>query len=235
MDEAHIAELLEPFLTWPLSERQLRHISTYIDMLLKWNQRINLTAIRGPEEIVTRHFGESLFAAQQLFPARAHAGAPGATSPLQRRAGVSAEEDVASNVSTVVDVGSGAGFPGLPIKIWAPDLRLTLIESNHKKSTFLKEVVRELGEGAQVFADRADRFPAAFADVVTLRAVERFENVLTIAAGLVMAGGKLALLIGNTQIRNARTIARNFEWQSISVPISQNRVLLIGKKKAYGD
>src|SRR5947209_1896170 len=111
MEKARVAELLRPFLTSDLSDRQLGSISMYIDILVRWNQRMNLTAVRQPEEMVTRHFGESLFGAQHLFP-------PGV------------------GASIVLDVGSGAGFPGLPIKIWAPTIRLTLIESNHKKATF---------------------------------------------------------------------------------------------------
>lgn len=69
MDTARIAALLEPFLKPALSSTQLAQISTYIDLLLRWSTRINLTAIRDPEEIVTRHFGESLFLASHLFPA----------------------------------------------------------------------------------------------------------------------------------------------------------------------
>jgi 16S rRNA (guanine527-N7)-methyltransferase len=211
MDKARIAELLRPFLTWPLSERQLGDISTYIDILLRWNQRINLTAVRQPEEIVTRHFGESLFAAQHLFPANGHA----------RMAGRG------------VDVGSGAGFPGLPIKIWAPEIGLTLIESNHKKATFLKEVVRTLGlEGVEVFTGRAETFPTASADVVTLRAVERFDSVLPTATGLVKPRGRLALLIGISQVEQARAIATQVEWQSsIPVPQANYRVLLSGGRR----
>jgi len=220
----------------------------HIDMLLKWNQRINLTAVREPEEVVTRHFGESLFAAQHLFPTHVGTAAPGRpaeqssapqaaepqtegcpTLPLQRRVGVSSDRDVASSVSRVVDVGSGAGFPGLPIKIWAPEIRLTLIESNHKKATFLKEVVRTLAlEGVEVFTGRAETFPASYAEVVTLRAVERFETVLPVAGALAKARGRLALLIGNSQIEQADAMTKSVEWQApIPVPQSNNRVLII--------
>jgi 16S rRNA (guanine527-N7)-methyltransferase len=197
-----------------LSDQQLTFISMYIDILLKWNQRINLTAVRTPEEIVTRHFGESLFAAQQLFPGSR----------------ASAQRDVASDVSTVVDVGSGAGFPGLPVKIWAPEIRLTLIESNHKKATFLREVVRALGlKDADVFADRAENFTAASADLVTLRAVERFEEAAPTAAGLVRPSGRLALLIGESQIEQATIAVEDLRWQApVSIPLSNRRVLLVG-------
>src|SRR5689334_14856369 len=73
MNTARIADLLAPFLREQLSDLQLTQISTYIDLLLRWNARTNLTAIRDPESIATRHFGESLFAAQTLFPAPAPA------------------------------------------------------------------------------------------------------------------------------------------------------------------
>jgi 16S rRNA (guanine527-N7)-methyltransferase len=102
MDEARIAELLAPFLGDDgigLAAAQLRSISIYIDILLRWNARINLTAVRKPEEIVTRHFGESLFSGWHLFP---KAGMP------------TFSEAPSAQVLTkprVIDIGSGAGFP----------------------------------------------------------------------------------------------------------------------------
>src|SRR2546425_8322910 len=140
MHPDRIAELPQPFLDpgaevsdgAALLPSQLRYISTYIDLLTRWNSRINLTAVRDPEEIVTRHFGESLFAARRLFPA------PMADSQPP------ADHQRPTTNNRVIDVGSGAGFPGIPIKIWAPQVHLTLIESNQKKTTFLKAVVRAL-------------------------------------------------------------------------------------------
>jgi 16S rRNA (guanine527-N7)-methyltransferase len=244
MEKTRIAELLRPFLTWDLSDRQLGSISIYIDILLKWNQRMNLTAVRESDEIVTRHFGESLFAAQALFPAHLGTAAPESLPraqsrgpadrrlATQTRASGSTSDEAVSNATTVVDVGSGAGFPGLPIKIWTTEILLTLIESNHKKATFLREVVRTLPlEGVEVFSGRAESFPAASADVVTLRAVERFEDILPIVTALVRYKGRLALLIGNSQIEQAKSAARDLEWQAaIRVPLSNNRALLVGKK-----
>jgi 16S rRNA (guanine527-N7)-methyltransferase len=215
MDPARIAELLEPFVAAPLGEGQLRHISTYIDIFLRWNARINLTAVRQPEQIVTRHFGESLFAAARLFPEGEEATAAGAPPAPH-----------------VIDVGSGAGFPGMPIKIWAPQIHLTLIESNQRKATFLREVSRALTlTNIDVFGDRAEDFPPASAAVVTLRAVERFESVLPTSARLVAPGGRLALLVSQAQIRRAHELALDFAWGGpISVPQSSIRVLLIGKR-----
>ncbi len=207
MDQARIAELLHPFLGTRspachseerrdqepavLSTAQLQSISTYINILLRWNARINLTAIRDPEEIVTRHFGESLFAARHLFPP-----IPSAPTSLK--------------VYKVADLGSGAGFPGLPIKLWAPQISLTLIESNHKKAAFLKEITRALtltdvniqNTRAETIAETItinDRY-----DLVTLRAVERFETTLPTAAALIAPAGRLALLIGSAQEPTAR-------------------------------
>jgi len=156
MDTARIAELLQPFFaanpaltpeglsfrtgsspeeSEVLSGSQLKQISTYIDILLRWNARINLTSVRKPEEIVTRHFGESLFAARCLLP-HGRSSADANARPAER-----SSPDANARL---IDVGSGAGFPGLPIKIFAPALHLALIESNHKKVAFLREVIRFL-------------------------------------------------------------------------------------------
>jgi 16S rRNA (guanine527-N7)-methyltransferase len=207
MQTERIAELVQPFLATPLSQPQLKLISMYIDMLLKWNERINLTAVRDPDEIVTRHFGESLFAAQQLFPSPTGQGC------------------------RVLDLGSGAGFPGLPIALWNPDLPVTLIESNQKKATFLREVVRSLQlPNVEVFAGRAEEFPAASGDLVIMRAVERFQSALKLAAKLVAPGGRLALLIGQDQTAKARDLLPVFQWRKpLFIPGSAARTLMLGE------
>lgn len=210
MDPARIAELLAPFLRTPLLPEQLKHISTYIDILLRWNQKLNLTSVRNPESIVTRHFGESIFAAQNLF-----AAFPGPPPSAGARS---------------VDVGSGAGFPGLPIKICQPDLAVTLIESNHNKATFLREVIRALTlTNIDVFTGRAQTFPARSAALVTLRAVERFETVLPAAARLVRFPGRMGLLIGQSQVSVVAALLPHFSWSKpLPIPMSAARVLLIG-------
>jgi 16S rRNA (guanine(527)-N(7))-methyltransferase RsmG len=268
MDAARIAALLDPFLSAPLRSAQLAQIATYIDLLLRWNARTNLTAIREPDEIVTRHFGESLFAAQTLFPASQEvpAGNPPAALDL-------------------IDLGSGAGFPGIPMQIWAPSLRTTLIESQQKKVAFLREVIRTLTlTSINVFPARAEDFliregpakpeaarplrpvkgrphtetspPPLFATkdgapfkpsfglsgevphleisqppqarVVTLRAVERFDQILPIAANLVAPAGRLALLIATPQAAAAQSALPEFQWQpALALPKSSDRILLI--------
>jgi 16S rRNA (guanine527-N7)-methyltransferase len=230
MDSPRIAELLQPFLSAPLNDYQLQNISTYIDILLRWNARINLTAIRQPEEIVSRHFGESLFAARHLF------SPPGvavhtAAVPRPPKPSTGFERSGERQPLHLIDVGSGAGFPGLPIKIYAPETRLTLIESNHKKATFLREVSRILTlTNVNVFAARAEDFQA-LGDIVTLRAVERFKDTLPAAARLVAPTGRLALLIGRAQINHLPELAPSHYWSDpIPVPLSESRVLVIGRR-----
>ncbi|PYX81249.1 MAG: 16S rRNA (guanine(527)-N(7))-methyltransferase RsmG [Acidobacteria bacterium] len=218
MDSARIAELLASFLERPLSESQLEYISMYIDILLRWNQKLNLTAVRDPEQVAMRHFGESLFAAQHLFP---RVGAGLGPDQAERRSPL-----------RVADVGSGAGFPGLPIKLFVPEVHLTLIESNHKKATFLREVVRLLAlADADVFSGRAEELPHGSAEVVTLRAVEQFDSALPVAMHLVAPGGRLALFIGASQASGVPQVAAGFNWsERLVMPLSSQRILLVGRR-----
>jgi len=268
MDAARIAELLQPFLgagDQQLTADDLKRISTYIDILLRWNSRINLTAIRDPEEIVTRHFGESLYAASCLFPrhvgtaalGRPAEGSSAAESDDQRA--TTNDDDLGSNRARaahqgretdpnqhrgfapaaseqrpttadricVADVGSGAGFPGIPLKLWGPNIQLTLIESNQKKSVFLREIVRALTlTDVNIQTARAEALPPASFDLVTLRAVESFATVLPIAAALVKPMGRLVLLIGSAQVELAQSLVPDRRWlPPLPVPHSHSRVL----------
>ena len=235
MDTRRIVELLEPFLsethgprpTAPqlaqprpaLNAAQLEDISTYIDLLLRWNVRINLTAVRDPEQIVTRHFGESFFAARYLL------GEIPDVEPTP----------VKPSAPRTVDLGSGAGFPGLPLKLWSPETPVTLIEANHKKVAFLREVIRTLTLTAiDVFAGRAEAYPPATAALVTLRAVERFEDVLPAAVRLLAPGGRLGLLIGCDQLGRAHAHAPNLWWSDpLPIPLSTSRILLAGALSSW--
>jgi 16S rRNA (guanine527-N7)-methyltransferase len=166
LSEAQIATLLTPYLSDPVPQSTLSQLSTYLDLLLKWNARTNLTAIRDPEEIVRRHFGESLFAAR-------HLGQP----------------------ATLLDFGSGAGFPGLPIQLLHLEIAVTLAESQNKKATFLREVVRTLGLKTEVWAARVeDMAPERRFEVVAMRAVDNMDAALAAARVRIAPGGQLAVL-----------------------------------------
>jgi 16S rRNA (guanine(527)-N(7))-methyltransferase RsmG len=278
MKPARIATLLEPFfessLEQSLDPAQLDQISTYIDLLQRWNARINLTGIRKEEEIVTRHFGESLFMARHIFPASVKDGTSSARTPPSPNTDPAQEPDQPSDDSQsseprhpqgegphppvqgrssldlasppmsqgvpttppaaqVLDIGSGAGFPALPLKIWAPQIHLTLIESNHKKAAFLREVSRTLAlTDINVITDRAEvatenpEVPRA--KVVTLRAVEHFEAILPQAVAFLAPHATLALLIGATQLPQLTTLT-TLDWnEPIRIPQSQSRVLSLG-------
>jgi 16S rRNA (guanine527-N7)-methyltransferase len=251
MNLARITELLQPFLSSTsspichcerseepavLSPDQLHSISAYLNLLLRWNTRLNLTAVREPEHIVTRHFGESLFAACHLFPGDAYVetAAPNRASVGMGALPVQAERSSAEANSQplMLDLGSGAGFPGVPIKIWAPAIHLTLIESNQKKATFLREVARHLGLTAvEVFSGRAEAYAGVSADVVTLRAVESFGAVLPTSVRLLGSNGRLVLLIGQSQCALAKELAPGLRWDTpIPIPLSARRFLLTGTR-----
>ena len=159
------AELLSPY-TPELTETLLESLAVYLEVLLRWNARTNLTAIRSPEEVVRRHFGESLFVAQHL-PA----------------------------CETLLDFGSGAGFPGVPIQLARPGLAVTLAEAQNKKASFLRELVRCLALRTEVWGGRVETMPQERVfDVVAMRAVDDPETALLVARRRVRPGGVLALL-----------------------------------------
>ena len=201
MQTDELATLLSPFIE--LNDQQLAGTSTYLNVLQKWNSRINLTAVRTPQEIVTRHFGESFFVAQTLLSA--------------------------DYTGTIIDLGSGAGFPGIPMAMFAPHAQVTLIESNAKKAAFLNEIVRTLDlKNVTVFGHRAEEYPSQVS-LVSMRAVEKFEAALGLAAGLVEGEGRLAVMIGNAQVDQARSLQPRWKWHDpIALPLSRGRVLLVG-------
>jgi 16S rRNA (guanine527-N7)-methyltransferase len=184
--ESQIATLLAPYLEAPPPQNMLSQLSTYLGLLLKWNARTNLTAIRDPEEIVRRHFGESLFAGRHIPP----------------------------STRTLLDFGSGAGFPGLPIQLLRPEITVTLAESQNKKATFLREVVRTLGLPTEVWAARVeDMTPDRRFEVVAMRAVDDMATALPAARSRIASGGQLLLLTTATQAPSNGT--------SIPLPNSQ--------------
>jgi 16S rRNA (guanine527-N7)-methyltransferase len=175
LSEGRIAELVTPYVgNAAVPAGMYSQLALYLDLLVKWNARTNLTAIREPEEMVRRHFGESLFAGVQV--------------------GGRVLQD-----ASLLDFGSGAGFPGLPIQLLLPGLRVTLAESQGKKASFLREAVRTLGLATEVWAGRVEAMPEVAGtprlfDVVTLRAVDNMEQATVEARRRVKPGGWLVAL-----------------------------------------
>ena len=163
-----MAVLLAPYLREEIgipAEHLYAQLGAYLDLLLRWNAKTNLTAIRDPEEIVCRHFGESLFAAA-LIP---------------------------EGTRTLLDLGSGAGFPGVPMLLLRPELIVTLAESQGKKVAFLRELVRTLSLQVNVHAGRAEELVDLRSfDVVALRAVDGMEAAFRLA-GRLTRGARLVL------------------------------------------
>jgi 16S rRNA (guanine527-N7)-methyltransferase len=177
----------------------------YLDLLMRWNERINLTAIRNADGILSRHFVESIVCARVL--------------PFE--------------IKTLLDFGSGAGFPGVPIAICRPEIAVTLAESQLKKSAFLREVLRSTGVEGRVFTGRAERIDETFA-CVTLRAVDRMESAIRCAARMVPVGGFLVLMVTRRESLAYQAAAGDvFAWSApTQIPLSNDRVLLIGRLRS---
>lgn len=178
-------------------------IRTYTSTLLRWNSKISLTTVVEPLEILKFHFGESFFA--------------GAAVPIAH--------------GRLADVGSGAGFPGLPLAMLIPHVEVVLIESNSKKATFISEVIRELGlKNASVWRGRIEEMPLGerTLDFVTARALGHHEDLLAWCGKSLSTGGKVVLWVGEDDAMMISDIA-GWKWRGpIQIPDSKRRVLLVG-------
>ena len=199
-----IAELAAQF---QLSAEQAQRFEAYLDLLVRWNARINLTAVREAEEIVQRHFAECVFASQQI-PA---------------------------NVRTLLDFGSGAGLPGIPIAICRPEIAVTLAESQGKKAAFLRETVRTLGLQAEVWDRRVEQMPAERSfDAVTLRAVDKMAAACRTAVARIAAGGFLLAFATRATEPELRRIGEVVWQEGRPVPGSEQGLLLRGIRNEPG-
>ena len=160
-----LSELLSSEGLPPLPPPTLEKFSAFYDLFVRWNGRTNLSAIRDRVGILRRHFVESI-ACAQFLPA---------------------------GIATLLDFGSGGGFPGIPIALCRPEIAVTLAESQGKKAAFLQEAVRVLGLSAHVHAGRAELLSQRF-DCVTMRAVDHMESAVKLASTLVSTDGYLALM-----------------------------------------
>jgi 16S rRNA (guanine527-N7)-methyltransferase len=180
----------------------------YLSLLLKWNAKVNLTAITGPRDVVIKHFLDSLSLCR-LLPAG------------QFRA---------------ADIGSGAGFPGLALKVALPDIVLTLIEPAHKKAAFLKEAARLMAlKGVSVLESRAEAMGPGYEnsfDILFSRAFKAPADLLPLAGALLRPGGSVALSLGpgtETRVPAGWEVLRREE---ITLPFSDYKrtLVLIAKK-----
>ncbi len=177
-----------------VGELEATRLFAHYSLLLRWNRVLNLTRIAEVNEAVRRHYCESLALADRLPP----------------------------GVLRLLDFGSGAGFPGIPVAIRRADAHVTLAESHVRKSVFLREASRDL-RNVSVAAARAEEIRGNF-DWVMARAV-RWHEVLAADARAA------ALLLGTDDARDAARDAR-FSWELPEVlPWGSRRVLLVGKRK----
>jgi 16S rRNA (guanine527-N7)-methyltransferase len=188
-----------------VNDQQVTQIQQYMKTLLAWNDKVNLTAIRDPIEILYRHFCESMYAA----PA------------------------VAIRNGRLADIGSGGGFPGLPMKILVPELEVFLVESNVKKATFLAEVIRDMRlEGTRVLVSRYEELSEELAplDFVCCRAVGEFAAFLRWAGSRELAAKRAVLWLGGRDIDEVNAIG-GWSWHKpMAIPHSLRRYLLLGER-----
>ncbi len=184
----------------PLAVGVAARFSAYFELLKRWNAKLNLTAIRAPEEILRRHFVECIFCAQRL--------------PL--------------GIRTLLDYGSGAGFPGVPIALCRPEVRVTLGESQGKKAGFLREAVRSLGIEAEVYAGRVEEMDGDRSfDAVALRAVDKMEEAVRIGSHRVAEGGWLVLLVGGGEFE----LPIGFRGERLAMPGSERSAVILANRE----
>ena len=186
----------------PVGLELSEQLSIYLALLLKWNARTNLTAIRDSRQIVLRHFADSLFCARRLAP----------------------------TTRTLLDYGSGAGFPGIPIALTHPEIHVTLAESQNRKAAFLQEAVRTLGLNATIWPQRVESMPPdQLFDAVTLRAVDQMESACRTAAQRLAPAGQLLIFTTSRLADSISSAIPNLSWQDpIHLPHSDQSLLLIG-------
>jgi 16S rRNA (guanine527-N7)-methyltransferase len=176
---------------------------SYCSLILRWNARVNLTAIRDEEGILSRHFVESIACARAL----------------------------PQGIATLLDFGSGAGFPGIPIALCRPEMAVTLAESQGRKAAFLQEAIRETCVSATVFAGRAETLSVRF-DCVVLRAVDRMPSAVSAASRLVSPLGWMGLMTTHSEAGRLKEAAgAGFSWSAaVGLPSGESRVLVLGER-----
>ncbi len=201
MTSAEIQTLLSQRSGLAVENAVAAQLVRYLELLVRWNTRTNLSAIREPAEMVVRHFGESLQCANAL----------------------------PEGEYTLLDYGSGGGFPGAVVSLARPKLSVTLAESQGKKVAFLQEVCRTLRLNARVHAGRVDTLPTAKRfSVTTLRAVDKMEQACREALARTAPGGLLVLLTTDKNLQGTASSLAGVEWQP-SIPLTGSERGIIAK------
>jgi 16S rRNA (guanine527-N7)-methyltransferase len=187
---------------------QTKQFSDYLSLIIRWNIRTNLTSVRDENSILSRHFVESIACAHAL----------------------------PTSISTLLDYGSGAGFPGIPIAIRRPEIVVTLVESQGKKAAFLREAIRVTGIETSVHSGRAETVTTQF-DCVTLRAVDQMVAAIGVAIRLIRSNGWLAPMTTSAELPSLQAAAGpEFSWSlPIPLPGSRDRILALGKRLKLPD
>jgi 16S rRNA (guanine527-N7)-methyltransferase len=205
MPSARLNELLIQSHHPPLAPEQSEQFAAYLALLQKWNAKTNLTSIRDEEGILSRHFIESILCAAHLPP----------------------------GIQTLLDFGSGAGFPGIPIALMRPEIEVTLAESQNKKAAFLREAVRILNLKAKVHSARAEQLQQKFG-CVTLRAVDNMAAAIPAAIQLLNPNGWLAILTTTEDapaIQTKASQSAHFNWSQFEPqPANSSRTFLLGQQ-----
>lgn len=185
-----------------LPTRAYDQFLSYLGLLLRWNARLSLTAIRKPEQIIQRHFVECAFAAQHL--------------PF--------------GIESLMDYGSGAGLPGIAIAICRPEIRVTLAESHGKKASFLREATRSAGICTEVYEGRIETMPEErLFHAVTMRAVEKMDLAIPVAVR--HTERYLALLTTERFAPAYRQLTPELQWlEPLPLPNAEQMILAIGRR-----
>ena len=189
-----------------LNSAQQQKLLDYIALIVKWNKVYNLTAVREPEAMIGHHLLDSLAVLPHL-----------------------------SAVRRLIDVGSGAGLPGIPLAIARPDMKIALLDSNHKKTTFMRQACMELGlTNAEVVCERVENWqPQDKYDAVISRAYSELKEFVRLSAHLVAKGGKLYAMKGlypTEEITQLKAGAKVEAVMPLTVPEleAQRHLVIIG-------
>lgn len=194
-----------------ITEKQYKQFEIYYQTLIEWNQKMNLTAITEQDDVYIKHFYDSLCIVKTMD----------------------------FNSQTLLDVGSGAGFPSIPLKIMYPDLDITIIDALQKRITFLTELTKKLDVEAQLIHGRAEEFERKHCyDVVTARAVANLQMLSELCIPFVKIGGTFIALKGSkheaelsNSIHAIKTLGGQYKTTIEYEVEGQNRGLIIVEKK----